>query len=104
MTAKPYERGRFEALPESPRIPHGWAATREEYVTVDSEPFGKIRVHVRRAGDPASPPMLLVHGLMWTSYSWRYVFEPLGRRFSVIAPDLPGCGRTQCVPDRPHSA
>jgi pimeloyl-ACP methyl ester carboxylesterase len=43
------------------------------------------------------PPLLLVHGLMTSSYSWRYVLEPLGRRFTLYAPDLPGNGRS----DRP---
>jgi len=50
-------------------------------------------VHVREWG--AGPPLLLVHGLMTSSYSWRYVLEELGSRFHVVAPDLPGCGRTE---------
>src|SRR5262249_40947456 len=40
------------------------------------------------------------HGLMTTSYSWRYVLDSLGRDFRVIAPDLPGCGRS----DKPAGA
>jgi pimeloyl-ACP methyl ester carboxylesterase len=32
---------------------------------------------------------------MTSSYSWRYVLEALGARFRVVAPDLPGCGRTE---------
>jgi pimeloyl-ACP methyl ester carboxylesterase len=31
---------------------------------------------------------------MTTSYSWRYVLDALGENFRVIAPDLPGCGRS----------
>jgi pimeloyl-ACP methyl ester carboxylesterase len=31
---------------------------------------------------------------MTSSYSWRYVLEPLGRRFRLYCPDLPGAGAT----------
>lgn len=99
---RPFERGPFEQLPELPRIAHPFTRVRGEDITVESVPFGKLRVHVRRHG--SGPPLLLVHGLMTTSYSWRYVLEPLGERFTVYAPDLPGCGRTEHTPDRPHSA
>jgi pimeloyl-ACP methyl ester carboxylesterase len=51
-----------------------------------------MRVHVRKHG--AGPPLLLLHGLMTSSYSFRYVFEPLGERFTCYAPDLPGGGRS----------
>ena len=37
---------------------------------------------------------------MPSSYSWRYVFEPLGRKYTVYAPDLPGAGRSIVVPTR----
>ena len=40
------------------------------------------------------PPLLLIHGLMTSSYSFRYVLEPLGRHFRCIVPDLPGAGAT----------
>ncbi|HEY8039078.1 MAG TPA: alpha/beta hydrolase [Polyangiaceae bacterium] len=63
-----------------------------------SRPFGELRVHYREHGD--GPPLLLVHGLMTTSYSWRYVYASLGRAYRVIAPDLPGSGRTD-KPDAP---
>jgi pimeloyl-ACP methyl ester carboxylesterase len=35
---------------------------------------------------------------MTSSYSWRYVLEPLGRHFTVYAPDLPGAGASQPAP------
>jgi pimeloyl-ACP methyl ester carboxylesterase len=31
---------------------------------------------------------------MTTSYSWRYVMPSLAEQYRVIAPDLPGCGRS----------
>ena len=40
-------------------------------------------------------PLLLIHGFMGYSYSWRFNVEPLSRHFSVYAVDLPGCGFSQ---------
>lgn len=102
MSRKPFAPIPFASLPERPRLPHDFARCDVEEVSVDSAPFGSIRVHVRSMG--SGPPLLLVHGLMTSSYSWRYVYAPLAERFRVIAPDLPGCGRTEARPDRPHSA
>ena len=67
-------------------------------MTVASSAFGNIGIHVRELGD--GPPLLLVHGLMTTSYSWRYVIEPLAKTRRVVAFDLPGCGRS----DKPAGA
>ena len=82
----------FADLPEEPRIPHAWSKTRGEDVVIPSKHFGRLRTHVRRFGK--GPPLLLVHGLMTSSYSFRYVFEPLGTHFETIAFDLPGAGNT----------
>ena len=98
---RPFKQGRFAELPAEPRRPHPYHRVEPREVVVDSRPFGRIRVHYREHGD--GPPLLLVHGLMTTSYSWRYLLEPLGRRRRVIVPDLPGCGRTD-KPDRPYGA
>jgi pimeloyl-ACP methyl ester carboxylesterase len=49
-----------------------------------------IGVRHKVTGD--GPPLVLVHGLMTSSYSFRYVLEPLGRRYRVFAPDLVGAG------------
>jgi pimeloyl-ACP methyl ester carboxylesterase len=40
-------------------------------------------------------PLLLIHGFMGYSFSWRFNIEPLSRYFSVYAMDLPGCGFSQ---------
>ena len=99
MTSRaPFERVPFEQLPQAPRRPHDLALTTARDVAMRSRPFGDLTVHVREHGE--GPPLLLVHGLMTTSYSWRYVYGALGRRFRVIAPDLPGAGRTG-KPDAP---
>jgi pimeloyl-ACP methyl ester carboxylesterase len=100
---KPFEQGRFEDLPERPRVPHRYYDADTEDVVVDSQPFGRIRVHVASYGPLDAPPLLLVHGLMTSSYSFRYLFERLGDRFRLIAPDLPGAGRSEPAPDRPHT-
>ncbi len=88
----PFVRGPFEELPEAPRVPHGFFATRTEEVPITTPGLGATRAHVRVHGK--GPPLLLVHGLMTTSYSWRYVLEPLGARFTLYIPDLPGAGRS----------
>jgi abhydrolase domain-containing protein 6 len=46
-------------------------------------------------------PLVLLHGLGASSFSWRGNIGPLSRHFRVLAPDLPGHGRTPAaaVPD-----
>ena len=81
----PFRRGRFADLPDAPRLPHGYFDAPGQAITVVSRPLGRMKVNVRVHG--SGPPLLLVHGLMTSSYSWRYVLEPLGRRFTLHAPD-----------------
>jgi len=40
------------------------------------------------------PPLLLLHGLGASSFSWRDNLGPLSRHFRVIAPDIPPHGRS----------
>ena len=102
---QPFEQGRFEDLPERPRVPHRFYDGETSTVLVHSAPLGLIATHVVSYGPRDAPPLLLIHGLMTTSYSWRYLFEPLGERFRLVVPDLPGTGRS-AIPaaDRPLSA
>lgn len=88
----PFVQGRFADLPEKPTRPHAFFATEGLDLQLDARPFGPMRVHVRRYG--SGPPVLLVHGLMTSSYSWRYVYEPLGEHYTCYAPDLPANGRS----------
>jgi pimeloyl-ACP methyl ester carboxylesterase len=60
---------------------------RPRTVTVDG-----MDLHVRTAGQ--GPDLLLVHGLGGASTSWQATAERLADRFRVIAPDLPGFGRS----------
>lgn len=73
----------------------------ERDLTLDSKPFGKMGVHYRELG--SGPPLLLIHGLMTASYSWRYVAPKLAETYRVIAPDLPGAGGSEKVVGRPYS-
>jgi len=60
---------------------------------------GGNRWHVQVAGE--GPVLLLLHGTGAATHSWRGLLPLLARRFTVIAPDLPGHGFTEMPqPDR----
>jgi pimeloyl-ACP methyl ester carboxylesterase len=78
------------SVPEAAQFP----GVEERRVTLDG-----ITWRYLRAG--SGPALVLVHGLMGFSWSWRLNMEELGRYFTVYAPDLPGCGfsqRADCLP------
>src|SRR5580704_12467545 len=60
----------------------------ERWVTLDG-----VAWHYWLAG--SGPPLLLIHGFMGYSFSWRFNMEVLARNFTVYAIDLPGCGFSQ---------
>lgn len=101
MPLRPFERLSYAEVPERPRVPHPFFDAPEQRVRVTTPHFGELALSVRRWG--AGPPLLCVHGLMTSSYSFRYVLEPLGRDFEVIVFDLPGAGRSD-TPDVTYSA
>jgi pimeloyl-ACP methyl ester carboxylesterase len=53
-------------------------------------------VSVMVGGTPGDgrPVLLLVHGMAGSAATWREVIEPLSQRYTVIAPDLLGHGRS----------
>lgn len=56
--------------------------------------------HVRSAGDPAHPAVILLHGFPECGYSWRYQMPFLaGKGFHVLAPDLRGYGFSDAPKD-----
>jgi len=63
------------------------------FVTVDG-----LQVFAIDAGH--GPDVVLVHGNPSSTYTWRKVIEPLGRRYRVHAIDLPGYGFSD-KPDDP---
>jgi pimeloyl-ACP methyl ester carboxylesterase len=99
---RPFERVPFDELPELPRKPHDFARTTPRELSMSSRPFGDVRIHYREHGK--GPPLLLIHGLMTSCYSWRYVYGPLGKHYRIIAPDLPGAGRSSSPDAKSYSA
>lgn len=52
-------------------------------------------LHVVIDGNPAAPPLLLIHGSGATGSTWAPVVPSLATRHRVITIDLPGCGRSE---------
>jgi magnesium chelatase accessory protein len=57
---------------------------------------GGLRWHVQVMGE--GPVALLLHGTGASTHSWREIMPLLARRFTVIAPDLPGQGFSGAAP------
>lgn len=87
----------------------GWAAWREAGNVADDDSGSRIvvaglAIHYREWGPADGPPLLLVHGAMAWSQTWRDIAAPLGEDgFRVIAPDLPPFGHSQRPADRDYS-
>jgi pimeloyl-ACP methyl ester carboxylesterase len=75
-------------------IPVTSAAVPEEcWTTVDG-----LRMRYLRGG--AGPALILLHGLLGYSFSWRFTIPALARRATVYAVDMPGAGCSDRVGDR----
>jgi len=59
--------------------------------------------HLHFAEQGSGPPLLLLHGLGASGFSWRDNLGPLSRHFRVLAPDLPGHGRSPAPLDGDYS-
>jgi haloacetate dehalogenase len=55
---------------------------------------GKVRLHFKLGG--SGPPLLLLHGYPQTHACWHKVAGPLAKSFTVVVPDLRGCGESSC--------
>ena len=64
-------------------------ATRDEWVKV-----GGLKIRFQRAG--CGPAILLVHGLLGYSFSWRFAVPLLAEHREVFALDMPGSGFSDC--------
>ena len=53
-----------------------------------------VTLDVATAGDPANPPMILLHGFPESHRTWRHVIPQLARDHFVIAPDQRGFARS----------
>lgn len=58
-------------------------------------------VHLLEAGEPDAPPLLLVHGLDTSAAVWLEIADDLATEHRVLAPDLPGFGRSPVGRRRP---
>ncbi len=57
----------------------------DQWVSLDG-----IRVRYLRSG--SGPPLLLLHGLLGYSFSWRFAMPMLAQQATVYAVDMPGAG------------
>jgi len=53
---------------------------------------GEVELFARTGGDPAKPPLLLLHGYPQTHVMWHRVARQLAADFSLVIPDLRGYG------------
>lgn len=89
---------KYNDLPESPGRPHTYFSLETIDVAVKHpDRITPIRTHCKVAG--TGPPLLLIHGLMTSSYSYRYVIPELAKKYRVIVPDMPGAGRSEAPLD-----
>jgi pimeloyl-ACP methyl ester carboxylesterase len=61
------------------------------YRTADVDGF---EIFYREAGDRSKPTLLLLHGFPTSSHMFRDLIPLLSDRFHLVAPDLPGFGRS----------
>jgi pimeloyl-ACP methyl ester carboxylesterase len=77
-----------------------WAGITSRVVDI-----GGTRVHYLRAGgEGTGPTHLLIHSMGSGAWSWMDVIKPLSQRGLVIAPDLPGSGRSRPTRRGPATA
>jgi pimeloyl-ACP methyl ester carboxylesterase len=66
------------------------------YVTIKNN----LKIHTCIKGDPLNPLLVLIHGWPASSLLWRHLIPGLSKQFYVLAPDLPGFGKS----DKPRNA
>ncbi len=62
-----------------------------EFKTVDVD---GTRIFYRETGQAGAPALLLLHGFPTSSHMFRDLIPLLAERFHIVAPDLPGFGRS----------
>ena len=60
-----------------------------------------FKVFYREAGPANAPTLLLLHGFPTSSHMFRELIPLLADRFHIVAPDLPGFGRSDLPPREP---
>ncbi|MEW1779669.1 alpha/beta hydrolase [Streptomyces sp. NPDC086777] len=84
------------ATPYAAAVPAGRAAAVQEVLPAG---FTQHRTQVGALGlnyviGGHGPTLVLLHGYPQTWYEWRHVMPALAEHYTVIAPDLPGAGRS----------
>ena len=69
----------------------------DEAITSRSVEIHGAKLHYMTAGH--GPTLILLHGYAETSLMWKPIMPALARRFTVIAPDLPGIGDSDIPAD-----
>ncbi|BCJ45522.1 hydrolase [Actinoplanes ianthinogenes] len=62
-----------------------------------------VQVFYRETGPADAPVLLLLHGFPSASHQFRRLFDVLGTRYRLIAPDCPGFGHTRAPDDFTYS-
>jgi len=73
--------------------------TRHMLTIPGTGPKGDRRVHYRRCGN--GPPLLMVHQSPRSSAEYESLMREWGQHFTCIAPDTPGFGQSDALPDAP---
>lgn len=61
---------------------------------------GDIDLYVTEAGDPAAPPIVLLHGIIMSQATWEWLVPHLQDRFRVVRMDFRGHGGSARAPGR----
>lgn len=59
---------------------------------------GAIELHLAEDGDPAAPPILLLHGITSSTASWDWIVPTLAEQFRVLRLDFRGHGASDRAP------
>jgi 3-oxoadipate enol-lactonase len=87
-----------DLLPRHQRVREQRGSVPVSNALVELPGRGKTRVW-QMPGPPDAPTLMLIHGVALTAeVNWSALFEPLGRHFRVVAPDLRGHGDGAPVP------
>ncbi len=81
------------------RNPQHEFSVEERWITLDDPPGARVRYLSAGSG----PPLLLVHGLLGYSFSWRFAIPTLANRSTVYAIDLLGTGFSDRPPGQDYS-
>jgi pimeloyl-ACP methyl ester carboxylesterase len=57
-------------------------------------PISDLEIYFFDAGSQSKTAALLIHGLGDEADTWRHLVTPLSKKWHIIAPDLPGFGRS----------